>query len=304
MNIEKMKTLLLSVAFGAVCLLGSVGTVSAQEETAAPDPAQIDKWVEEMRFQFVPNTLQDEESNAASVQGYFTKTPDFPLWLMMDMGGALLIDKEHYAVNSVVKDSDNVWIIDLSCMDTVNGFFKLNLAIDSQSGEAALNLATIPEGDIAVYMGKIGPYEGPGMPDFKNEKKTEEAKQMAANVDALVSAMEFRVKLRSELYGSKSEINVLPKHLWLWDPRQFRMADYQVICHEKQNGIWYIRLKLAESTEISEEMYLDMAIDSWTGEVHYRRGFADKLRANWMGMVDGDIDGKPEVAPGERTKKK
>ena len=46
MKIEKMKVLFLSIA---VCLLGAVGTVSAQEETAAPDAAQIEKWVEEMQ---------------------------------------------------------------------------------------------------------------------------------------------------------------------------------------------------------------------------------------------------------------
>ncbi len=117
----------------------------------------------------------------------------------------------------------------------------------------------------------------------------------AAMIDTLVPAMRFRVKLNSELYGPKSEVNVLPNLVRLWDPRQFRMGDYEVVCCEKQNGVWYVRLQLVEGTEVSEPMYLDLAIDSWTGKVNYRRSLADRLRINWRAISDGEVVGQPEA---------
>lgn len=289
MNLKKSFFVLLA---GAVSLL--TGRADAQEggDSAA---ANIDRWVEEMKFQFLPNPLQAEEGHTAIVQGYFNKTPGFPLWLMMDMGGALPVDSDHFSVNGSEKDDDGVWMLDLSCVDSVNGFFQLHFAIDSKSGDAALKIATSAEGDIAVYQGKVGAYEGPGMPDFKNEKRAEEALRKAAELDTLIPSMQFRVKLNSEIYGPKSQINIFNGLLRLWDPRQFRGA-YDVVCCEKQNGIWYVRLQLVEGSEVSEAMYLDLAIDSWTGEVNYRRGFADRLRLNWRAIVDGTVVGSSDEA--------
>lgn len=292
MELRKWKTVgsLALVAIGLT--VGSVRSAQAQENGGTA--ADVDRWVEQARFQFVPDALQAEESQAAAVQGYFNKTPGFPLWLLMDMGGALLVDEDHFAVNSAQKDEDGVWMMDLSCMDSVNGFFMLNLAIDSKSGEAALKVATAADGDIAMYQGKVGAYDGPGMPEFKSDKQKEEAMRMAAMIDTLVPGMNFRVKLNSELYGSKSEIDVAQNRVRLWDPRQFRVEDYKVVCCEKQNGVWYVRLQLVEGTDFSEPMYLDLAIDSWTGNVNYRRAFADRLRGNWRTIFDGQLVGKPE----------
>ena len=102
-------------------------------------------------------------------------------------------------------------------------------------------------------------------------------------------------ELNSELYGPKSQIHIFKGLLRLWDPRQFQGA-YEVVCCEKQNGIWYVRLQLVEENEVSEAMYLDLAIDSWTGEVNYRRGFADQLRLNWRAIVDGEVTGSSDEA--------
>lgn len=289
MNTCKVKTQWLSGLAGIIAVLGLLTGPACAQETS-PTTAQIDKWIGEVQFQFLPSPLQTEESHAAVVQGYYNNTPGFPLWLMMDMGGALIVDKEHFSVNSSTKDEDGVWVLDLGCVDSVNGFFKLSFAIDSKSGEAALKLATPTEGDIALYQGKIGPYDGPGMPDFRNEKKVEEAKQTAAVLDRIVPAMDFTVKLNSELYGSKAKIIVLPKNVQAWTPRKFDADDYTVICCEKQNDVWYVRLRVGEETVISEEMYLDLAIDAWTGDVNYRMGTADKLRANWRAIVDGKVE--------------
>lgn len=288
MNTSNMKTVCLSVLAGVVLVLGSANPASAQENGVTT--ADINKWVEEVRFQFVPNLLQPEEGNSAAVQGYFNNTPGFPLWLMMDMGGALLIDKDHFAVNSAEKDADGVWVLDLSCVDSVNGFFQLNLAIDSEKGDAALKVATLTEGDIAMYQGKIGPYEGPGMPDFRNENKTEEAVHTAAVLDRIIPALDFSVKLNSELYGRKAKIIVVPTNVQAWTPRKFDADGYKVICCEKQNGTWFVRLEIGEETLVSEALYLDLAIDSWTGDVNYRMGMADKLRRNWRTIVDGHVE--------------
>lgn len=289
MNTRNVKTHWLSGLTGIIAVLGLLVSPAFAQESS-PTAAQIDKWVGEVQFQFIPSPLQAEESQAAVVQGYYNNTPGFPLWLMMDMGGALLVDKEHFSVNDAVKDKDGVWVLDLSCVDSVNGFFKLNLAIDSKSGDAALKVATASEGDIAMYQGKIGPYDGPGMPDFRNEKKAEEAKQTAAVLDRIIPGLDFTVKLNSELYGSKAKIIVLPKNVQAWTPRKFDADDYTVICCEKQNDVWYLRLGVGEATMISEEMYLDLAIDAWTGDVNYRMGMADKLRANWRAIVDGKVE--------------
>lgn len=288
----------------AGCLVAWAITISIAPARAQQNN-EIDRWVEAVRFQFLPDAVQSEESGAATVQGYFEKTPGFPLWLLMDMGGALVVDEDHFAVNSSEKDKDGVWMLDLSCMDSVNGFFMLHFAIDSRNGEAALKVATVADGDIALYQGKIGAYDGPGQPDFRNEKREEEARRMAKEVDTLIPSMNFCVKLNSELYGPKSQVNVLPGQVRLWDPRQFRVGDYSVVCCEKQNGTWYVRLQLVEGTEVSEAMYLDLAIDSWTGNVNYRRGFADQLRGNWRTIVDGVIAGRPDPATmTDRSKKK
>lgn len=285
-----LKSACLSLLAGLVSIIGISSPVYAQQGESRVSMADIDRWMGEVKFQFVPNLLQPEEGNSSAVQGYFNNTPGFPLWLMMDMGGALPVDKDHFAVNSAEKDADGVWLIDLSCVDSVNGFFQLNLAVDSENGEAALKVATPTLGDIAMYQGKIGPYEGPGMPDFRNEKKTEEALHTAEVLDRIVPAMDFTVKLNSELYGSKSKVIVHPANVQAWTPRKFDADGYKVICCEKQNGTWYVRLEIGEETPISEALYLDLAIDCWTGDVNYRMGTADKLRPNWRTIVDGNVE--------------
>lgn len=290
MNTSNLKTVCFSLLAGLILAAMPDVQANAQEGAGALSAAHIDKWVEDVKFQFLPNTLQPEESNAGAVQGYFNNTPGFPLWLMIDMGGALPVDKDHFSVNSSEKDADGVWILDLSCVDSVNGFFKLSFAIDSKSGDAALKVATPTQGDIAFYQGKIGPYEGPGMPDFRNEKKTEEARRTAAVLDRIIPALDFTVKLNAELYGNKAKIIVIPTNVQAWTPRKFDADGYTVICCEKQNGIWYVRLQIGEETLVSEAMYLDLAIDSWTGDVNYRMGLADKLRPNWRSIVDGRVE--------------
>lgn len=291
-----IKAMKLTKTLMMVSVLTLALTSSHAQEATQPTPDEVNQWVEARKFQFVPNQLQSDESHAAVVQGYFYKTPGFPLWLLTDMGGALKVDEQNFLVNEATQDQDGTWIMNLSCVDSVNGFFQLGLAIDPKTADAVLKLATATDGDIAIYQGRIAPFEEAGMPDFKNDKQQQEAIQMAQMLDSIVPARKIRVKLHSELYGAKSEVNILDNKIWLWDPRQFRMTDYDVVCCEKQNGIWYLRLKLAEATEVAEEMYLDLAIDSWTGEVHYRRGFADQLRPNWMAMVDGKVDGVPDLS--------
>ena len=284
---------------GAAFLLGLV--VAAVPAARAQE---IDRWVgEETRFRFVPDVLQEEEGHAGEVQGYFYKTPGFPLWLMTDMGGPLWVDKEHFSVNSSEKDQDGVWLLDLSCVDSVNGFFNLGFAIDSRDGKAVLKLATPTEGDIALYQGKVEPYEASDRDDFRNEKESQEALEMVMRLDTLVPAMNFQVKLNSELYGPKSEVNVSPKLVRLWDPRRFESPDYEVICCEKHDGMWYVRLKVGEATPVSEEIYLDLLIDSWTGKVNYRRGMADRLRLNWRAMVDGRVTGTAQILPEKGRRK-
>lgn len=126
---------------------------------------------------------------------------------------------------------------------------------------------------------------------------------MVMRLDTLVPAMNFQVKLNSELYGPKSEVNVSPKLVRLWDPRRFESPDYEVICCEKHDGMWYVRLKVGEATPVSEEIYLDLLIDSWTGKVNYRRGMADRLRLNWRAMVDGRVTGTAQILPEKGRRK-
>lgn len=285
---KKRKSYKWILALAGLLIFGGLFNLPANAQEN-PAVSVVDQWIEDVRFQFHPDIVQGESGNTATVQGYFNKTPGFPMWLMMDMGGALLVDKDHFSVNNSQKDQDGIWVLDLSCVDSVNGFFKLNFAIDSNTGEAALKIATPEEGDIAIYQGKIGPYEY-AEPDFKNEKRTQEATQTAAILDRLIPTMDFKVKLNSEIYGNKARVIVTPKNVQAWTPRKFDADGFTVICCEKQNGIWYVRLGVGETTEVTEEMVMDLAIDSHTGNVNYRMGFADKLRSNWRAITDGKVE--------------
>lgn len=270
------------IAFFACLTLGS-------QKAAAQ--YQIDRLIQDFHFRFSPDALQDRASNTGYVQGLYEKTPDFPLWLLVDMGGDLLVDKDHFNLEQEsVQDQDGVWIVNVSCTDEVNGTFGLHFAIDSKTGEAALKLSDAEE-DLAFYSGKILPYEGVA-PEFKNAKKEAESLEMEKMIDALVPAQNFSVRLASELYGSRAFVRIEPTKISTNAPMTLESEDFEVICCERQGDTWYVRFGLngALSEIAGEEMLMDLAINVYTGDVNYRTGLADRLKVNWRGITDGKIE--------------
>jgi hypothetical protein len=273
-----MKKILFSLL--AACTLWGV--------TPALGQSHVDLMVRNVEFRFRPDVLQAAEGNSGFVQGLYFKTDEFPLWLLMDMGGDLLVDKTHFQPGESTKGEDGVWTLSASRVDTVNGYFSLQFAIDSQSGEAALSIADHEE-TLALYSGWVLPY-AVEKPDFRNEKRAQEAAATEALLDKAVPALNFEVKLNTELYGTKASVLVTPEGVTTQAPLSFKGEKYEVVCCERQGQYWFVRLKIGDFAEVgSEEMLLDLAIDAYTGDTNYRLGLADQLKFNWRSIVEGRV---------------
>lgn len=274
-----------------LCLVVSLGAFALNPQKAEAQ-SKIDLLIEGFQFRFRPDALQDRASNTGYVQGLYEKTPDFALWLLMDMGGDLLVDEDHFELESSTKDNDGIWMLNAVCHDEVNGSFGLHFAIDSKSGEAALKLSDAEE-DLALYSGKIMPYEDPA-PEFRNAKKEAEGLEMEQRLNVLIPNKNFSIKLASELYGQKSIVTVKPDKLYTNAPMILESEDFEVICLERQADTWYIRFGLnsafSEISDNNEEMFLDLAINAYTGDTNYRVGLADRLKPSWRSITDGKVE--------------
>ncbi len=257
---------------------------------AGPARAQsyVDLLVRNFEFRFRPDALQATQGNTGFVQGLYLKTPGFPLWLLMDMGGDLVVDKAHFHAGEAAKDDDGIWTLTASCIDSINGYFSLHFAVDSRTGQAALRIADNEE-DLALYAGKLLAYELE-KPTFRNEKRAAEAAKTEAYLDKAIPERSFTVKLNTELYGTKATIVVTPEVVNTVTPIPFKDTEYQVVCTERQGQYWFVRLRVGDFAEVQgEDMLLDLAIDVHTGDTNYRLGMADQLKLNWRSIVDGKV---------------
>lgn len=257
--------------------------------TSARAQSYVDLLVRNFEYRFRPNTLQAVEGNTGFVQGLYLKTPDFPLWLLMDMGADLVVDKAHFHPGESTKDeAEGVWTFTANCIDSLNGFFSLHFAVDARTGEAALRIADHEE-DLALYAGRLMPYQEE-KPTFRNEKRAAEAATTEAFLASAIPARSFTVQLGSELYGTKANITVTPETISTDAPIPFKNEPYQVVCAQRQGQYWLVRFNIGDFGEIQgEDMLLDLAIDAYTGETNYRLGSADQLKLNWRSIVDGKI---------------
>lgn len=268
--------------FWALCLLWiAVPVVNAQ------DQIRVDQSIRQFKFRFQPDVLQSEGGNSQFVQGLYEKTPGFPLWLLMDMGGDLLVDEELFKKVKTEKDREGIWIVEANYADSINGYFGLYFGIDSKTGETALKIADAEE-DLVLYSGKLMPYkyEKSG----SKGKKGAEALQMEKYLDQAVPELNFTVRLKSEIYGPEGFVTVTPDRITTTAPQSINSEEVQTICCERQGDYWFVRFAIGDFAEVlGEDMLLDLVIHASTGQVNYRLGMADRLKINWRSMVDGDI---------------
>lgn len=237
----------------------------------------VDSLVRVLDFQFIPGTL-DGQVNGVYAIYKFRNTPDFPLWLMMNMGGPLAVNKRLFTLKEAdckVKDGARVWLLNMSCADSVNGKFDLQFVIEATTGKTVLEVIQTEKG--------VGPppevetnrnqnsfmFQGYIYPEYfryvyKNEKQKERARQTEEEIDYLVPRLDFNA----------GGITINPTLLERW----FASLVYL----EKHNDTWYIRFEFPSSRNRFQKItVLDFSINARTGETFSRRGLYDYLFKNW-----------------------
>lgn len=114
--------------------------------------ALVNNLVRSMDFQFIPS-IQDGQVNGTYSIYKYRDVIGFPLWLMINMNGPLIVDKSLFTVNSVnekVIDGSKAWLINLSCADTVNGKFDLQFVIDATTGKAMVEVKHVEKGETSA----------------------------------------------------------------------------------------------------------------------------------------------------------
>lgn len=239
--------------------------------------AMVDSLVRVFDFQFVPDT-RDGQVNGKYAIYKFRNTPDFPLWLMVNMGGPLTVNKRLFTVNEVeskVRDGVRVWLVNVSCADSVNGKFDLQFVIEAATGKTVLEVTQTGKGgaqpeeetnknqDSFMFQGYIFPeyiyYT------YKNEKQKERARQIEEEIDYLVPRLDFSV-------GG-----------WTINPTLLEREFARLVYLDKHNDTWYVRIEFPDTrNRYQKTSVLDFAINARTGETYTRRALYDYLYKNWM----------------------
>lgn len=237
----------------------------------------VDSLVRGRDFQFIPGTLHGQVDGTHAIYKY-TPAPDFPLWLMINMGGPLTVNKRLFALNRVeekVKDGVRVWLLNIGCADSVNGKFDLQFVIEAATGKAMLEVKQTEKGigvrseetnrnqDSFLFQGYIFPEYF--LYAYKNEKQRERAERTERQIDDRVPRLDFRA-------GGQT---INPALL----EREFARLVYL----DKHNDTWYVRIEFpATRNRHQKTSVLDFAICAHTAETYVRRGLYDSLYKNWM----------------------
>lgn len=238
----------------------------------------VNSLVEAFDFQFLPARLHGQVNGNYSIYKY-QNTPDFPLWLMINMGGPLFVDKDSFVVNQKeekIKDGVRVWLVNASCADSVNGKFDLQFVIEAATGKTAVNVTQTARGsappakeesprnkDSFLFQGYIYPTEL--IRTYKNAKEQQREMDNERLLDRIVPQFNFRI----------GGMTVTPKLL----ENQFARLVYL----EKYNDIWYLRFEFPPDRYGRHKTPVwDVAINARTGESHSRWGTYDYLYKNWQ----------------------
>lgn len=290
-----MKTLLYRLAGSAALIAAicscTINTVQAekwlsQEQQVARQAAlrgmtaenMVDSLVRVLDFQFIPGNVDGQLDGKYAIYK-FRNTPGFPLWLMINMGGPLTVNKRIFTVNRIenkVKDDVRVWLVNLSCADSVNGKFDLQFVIEAATGKTVLEVTQTEKGVVPPPESETNRNQGSFMfqgyifPEYliytyQNDKQKERARQTEEQLDLLVPRLDFSV----------GGMTVNPTLL----ERRFATLVYL----DKHNDMWYIRFEFpAERNRNLKISVEDFAINARTGETFIRAGSYDYLEKNWM----------------------
>lgn len=243
--------------------------------------SMVDDLVGHVKFQFQPAPLNGQVNGVHGFSVY-ENTMEFPLWLMMNMNGPLFVDQDYFHINEKkkeIQDGKPVWFVNASFIDKVNGMFMVQFVIDAESGKTMVNV--LP-GEVDknedqnlitkyLYTGYIYPEELSY--SYKNTKQEERALKSEQLIDSIVPRLNFKV----------NGFSVHPK--WL------ERAYMELICCEKANEKWYVRLALpAEKNfdgrggmaKMNKMTVYDFVIDSKNAKGFRRAGYYDYLPKNWQ----------------------
>lgn len=278
------------VLFAAVCFLSTNVAQAKRYPSQAQQVSEqaslrgeavgdmVERLVEDFDFQFIPATLNGQVDGNYAIYKY-RNTPGFPLWLMINMGGPLLVDQESFTVNSKeekVKDGVKVWLVNAGCADSVNGTFDLQFVIEAATGKTAVNVTQTARGtappakeesprnrDSFLFQGYIYPAEL--IRTYKNAKEEQRALDSEQLLDLLVPSLNFRV-------GNQT-----------FNPTLLERQFASLVCMEKRNDVWFVRFEFpASRNKYLKTSVLDLAINAQNGETYQRRGLYDYLFKNWM----------------------
>lgn len=291
---DRMKRFLCRLAGSAaliavICFL-STDTVRAEKRLSQAQQAEqqatlrgqtvekmVDSLVRVLDFQFIPGTQDGQVDGKYSIYK-FRNTAGFPLWLMMNMGGPLAVNKRLFTVNEIenkVKDGARVWLLNMSCADSVNGKFDLQFVIEAATGKTVLEVTQTEKGKVPfkeeTHKNQVSfMFQGYIFPEYfhytyKNERQKERARQTEEEIDYLVPMLDFSVGGRT----------VNPTLL----EREFARLVYL----EKHNDTWFVRIEFPDTrNRYQKTSVLDFAINARTGETYTRRALYDYLYKNWM----------------------
>lgn len=263
----------------AAKLLSQEEQVELQARLRQTTPRQlVDSLVRGMDFQFIPATLNGQVDGKYAIYKY-QNTPGFPMWLMMNMGGPLTVNRRLFSVTrceTKTVEGVEAWVLGMTCGDTVNGAFELTFVIEANTGKTVMTVNQLAPGLAApteeetnrnqtsfMFQGYIFPEYL--MTEYKNARQKRNAEESQALMDRIVPKLDFRA-------GT-----------WTINPTLLERQFARLVYLEKHNDTWYIRIEFPDTrNRYQKTSVLDFAIHASTAETFIRTGLYDYLYKNWM----------------------
>lgn len=291
MRTQTLSRKLIGAAMLAVILVwGALGPATAKKRLSQPEQVaqqaalrgqtprdMVDSLLHVVGFQFIPGTLNGQVNGLYAIYKY-RPSPDFPLWVMMNMGGPLYVDRQHFTLNRSeqrIIDGVDIRSLHFSCSDSLNGCFDLQFLVEAETGKAMLEVKQTARGALPPQKFETNRndttflFQGYIFPEYlryayKNERAAQNAAESEQMLDRLVPSLNFRA-------GSRT---INPTLL----ERQFARLVYL----EKHNDTWYVRFEFPESRNRHQKVtVLDYSINARTAETYSRSGLYDFLFKNW-----------------------
>lgn len=246
-----------------------VNSQAARNFVPTPESLHVqDSIIASLAFQFEPNTLRGQVNGTYAPYEY-KQSPSFPLWIMMNMGGALVVDTSNFVVNECTRHQE-AWLVNMTCNDSVNGKFDLQFVIEP-SNKTMLKV-TDSNGNKQLYDGQLYPFDREIA--FKNEKAVAKAINTQSILDQAVANMNFQVR-----YADGKRILKTPRLV----QREYGIVS---VC-EKVNDTWFVRIEYPDGRNNRQKTAIeDFSINSFTGETFRRASLYDKLPTTWRHYKD------------------